>query len=54
MYLVDTNVIVGVTRGSITAADYLDNPALLPKSETAMWFVVTFVNRVFVLERRST
>jgi hypothetical protein len=23
------------------AADYLDNPALLPKSETAMWFVVT-------------
>jgi hypothetical protein len=23
------------------AADYFDNPALLPKSETAMWFVVT-------------
>src|SRR5262245_60245912 len=23
------------------AADYLDNPALLPKSETALWFVVT-------------
>jgi hypothetical protein len=23
------------------AADYLDNPALLPKSDTAMWFVVS-------------
>jgi hypothetical protein len=23
------------------AADYLDNPSLLPKSETAMWFVVS-------------
>jgi hypothetical protein len=23
------------------AADYFENPALLPKSETALWFVIT-------------
>jgi hypothetical protein len=27
------------------AADYLDDPALLPKSETALWFVVTRVRQ---------
>ncbi len=28
-----------------SAADYIDNPALLPKSETAMWFVVNRIRQ---------
>ncbi len=33
-YLVDTNIVVDVTRGSITAADYLDSLA-------SAWFIST-------------